>query len=662
MNKLITLTTSPDELLTMISMIRKLYFGRSVEGLSIIWSEAEWDLGVNPFVQRYYSEYSQTERPAKIDDEWIDAAIRRIILEEKPDVLVVPNGADHYEKAVQFAKERGAKTLACPMENFTNLRNLEVDAFGVLEKHEMERVHPKALSFRDFETLLPWLTKTESIEIPRDSGGITRESLAEKHWDSLMERLPDGPILFEKRKLGPAGEPVAALRLFELASATKPAELIREALNQVPEAYFIETINFPLDSNDRTFRYREYDNEFASAAADFDLYELCSGLEGLHFQAELLERETGCASGDGPAEAPNGPRLIIVRVSRTALIQPEWWEKYQLPADKKLNIVLADSMNMAGSLANHCLTINRYTQHSAVGICTTEHPWISYPDEECQLKYINENPSADVIKALENADGFIFFEDDDETSSTWPIDLKPYVYGKPVVHVYIGYRIHKKVAAMQRPGRTILTPLPHLQRMIPGAHFYAGFPPASLYDMPMAPPQSAKDGILRVLQTPSMPDKGLSRFVYHKDTESYLAATRKLKKKHPKVEFLQLGGLPHSQILRARQLCDITLNHLRGYISLSGDEALYFKRPLVQAFDRFSINRHKEYWGLDTPFPWLTATPHTLADVFDRLLADSQLRKEVGEAGHQFIEKYFAPKLGILPLVWHLAHASEAQE
>ncbi len=492
---------------------------------------------------------------------------------------------------------------------------------------------------------------------------LSPEGVLDQHWERLLEALPEGPISCPQRPFGPEGQPVASLHLFELARAEDPVRTLAEALqNGLPEAYFLETINTPLPGHLRRWCYREYDNEFALVSADHDLNELCHQVEGLHWAARILNPGTGCAEGDGPLEAPTGPPLVLLRVSSQPISRPAWWEQYQLPPERQLNIVLADSMNMAGSLANHCLTINRYTQHNAIGLCTEEHPWISYPQPECRLKHVSSEPDSEVMEALEQADGFIFFEDDDETSPKWPIDLRPFVHGKPVVHVYIGYRIHSKVVEMQRPGRTVLTPLPHIMRMVPGAHFYAGFPPASLYDVPLEPPRSESDGVLRVLQTPSMPHKILSRFVYHKDTEAFLAASRLLKERFPEVEFLQLGGLPHGQILKARQLCDITLNHLRGYISLSGDEALYFKRPLVHAFDRFSINRHKEYWGLETPFPWLTATPHTLPDVFERLIGDPELRRDLGEAGHAFIQDYFAPKLGILPLIWHLAHAPEARD
>lgn len=649
MLKLVTFTTSPDELKPMIGLLRRLYHGRRVEGLSILWGQAEWDLDVNPFVQRYYSEYSLDERPEEVDSDWLQSCVERVVWEEQPQVIIVPNGSPHYVHAVKTAHQRGARSLHWPQETYRGEPSLPVDAVGLLSANEASQVN-SGVALCSFAELEEWLFCKDPEPAPEVI--LTpdqRDNIIERHWETLLQALPPGPISCPERGL-PQIEESLRLHLFSLARHPDPRGFLLESLKHHPTIAVIEVINHRFAPGDRAFRYGEYDYEFALAAAECDLRELCRSLPGVFFQARILNPGSGCA---GKQQIP----ILLLTLSRKPLEEKSWWQRFALPAEKKLNIVLADSMNMAGSLANHCLTINRYTQHNAVGLCTEEHPWICYPQAECRLEHVSAKPSKAVLEALEAADGFVFFEDDDEQSPSWPINLRPFVNGKPVIHVYIGYRVHKKVSAMQRPGRTVLTPLPHIMRMVPGAHFYAGFPPASLYDVPLTPPRSQEDGVLRVLQTPSMPHKILSRFVYHKDTEAYLAACRELKARFKEVEFWQLGGLPHDQILRARQLCDITLNHLRGYISLSGDEALYFKRPLVHAFDQYSINRHKEYWGLETPFPWLTATPETLADVFEQLLNDPQLRSSLGEAGHQFIKDYFAPELGILPLVWHLARA-----
>lgn len=654
MIKAVTLSVGADELRPMLPLIRRLYFGREVEGLSILWGQEEWDLDANPFIQRYYSEYSTQPQPTEPDGEWLGRAARRVVLEERPDILVIPNQAPFYRKAAALVQELGGRVLWWPDAPVTHPPDAAVDAVGLLEPKEQA-----PLPLRSWQELILWLPVPPAQPLER-SPTLSDEAVLDSVWESLQSSLPEGPIAWQGRPLPRAteGTPVAGLHLLELARSPDPAAHLRAVLEKDGTAIFLETVNLPVTRGRHTFRYQEYDNEFALGPATHDLSQLC---QGLSHRAVILNPGSGSAEGDGPLEAPEGPRVVMLTVSRQPLPEYVWWERYKLPDPQRMKIVLVDSMNMAGSLANHCLTINRHTQHQATGLHTEDHPWISYPKDECRLELLTAEPSSAVRKALEEADGFIFFEDDDENSA-WPIDLKPYVLGKPVVHLYVGYRVHRQVARMQRPGRRVLTPLPHIKRMIPRANFYAGFPPASLYDVPLREPLSAEDGILRVLHTASMPHKTLSRFVYHKDTEAFLAAARELKDLRPDVEFWQMGGLPHRQIMEARQLCDITFNHLRGYISLAADEALYFGRALVHAFDQCSINRHKEYWGLDTSFPWLTATPRTLANVLGTLLGDRDLRERLGREGHAFIQRYFAPELGILPLIWHLSQAEVACE
>ncbi|CAN0413526.1 unnamed protein product, partial [Phaeothamnion confervicola] len=262
-------------------------------------------------------------------------------------------------------------------------------------------------------------------------------------------------------------------------------------------------------------------------------------------------------------------------------------------------ILLADSQNVAGSVLNHTTAINRYTPWTATALCAQRHPFIDYPSADCPLYLAEAEPSAELRKVLEETEVFLFFEDDDATSAAWPFDLRPYVEGKPVLHLYIGQRVHADVVRAQRPGHTILSPLPHILRMVPGAHFYAGFPPSTINEVKLRAPRSQQDGIVRVLHTPSLPHETTHRYYYHKDTEAFLEAAQLLSSRHPKVQFWQLGGLSHDKVLQARLDCDITFNQLRGFHGLSGDEAMYLERPMVQAFDRCNVNRHHEYWGLD---------------------------------------------------------------
>jgi hypothetical protein len=330
-----------------------------------------------------------------------------------------------------------------------------------------------------------------------------------------------------------------------------------------------------------------------------------------------------------------------------------WLDRFPL-SGRSHRILVADSQNIAGSVLNHCLAINRYTPWNATALVAERHPFIDY---DCRVHLAGAGLTAELRRDLEEAEVFLFFEDDDECSPSWPFDLRPYVEGKPVLHLYIGQRVHRNVVAGQRPGRTILTPLPHLCRMFPQAQFYAGFPPATLDQVQLHPPRSDRDGILRVLHTPSLPHQATHRYYYHKDTEAFLEAGQILRRRFPDCQFWQLGGLSHERILQARQDCDITFNQLRGYHGLSGDEAMYLERPMVQAFDRHNINRHREYWGLDVDFPWVDARPGELVEVLQGLLEDGPRRRDIGERSRRFMLEYFSPQRGIVPLIYHCERA-----
>ena len=448
----------------------------------------------------------------------------------------------------------------------------------------------------------------------------------------------------------------------ELSSADDPAEALHRVWESGEASSLLEPVNLLLPGSRRTWRYRDYDNEFALGAADGDLHELCRQcLPAGSWKARIVNRVSGSAEplASNPClECPTGvPTWLEVSMSREPVGTLPWWEPYRVASAAPLKIVFADSKNVAGSVMNFSTTTNRYSHHEAIALVVDRHPFIAYPEAECRVNYLTAEPTAELRSFLEQADAFVFFDDEDETSPVWPIDLRPYVNGKRVVHLYVGWKVHDHVERCQRPGRRVLTPLPHILRMFPGAHFYAGFPPVTLDDMVLKPPRSATDGIIRILQTPSLPHRILSRFVYHKDTEAYLAACRQLTSRFPKLECWQLGGVSHTGTLVARQECDITFNHLRGHISLAGDEALYLERVLVHAFDQFSINRHREHWGMEVEFPWIHTDAASLPRVLGDLVESPDRRLSLGQAGRPFMLEYFSPTVGLKPLLWHLDQA-----
>lgn len=583
MLKLLALATEDRELAPLLPGLRRLYYERRLEGRWL--THRNEDLPDNPLVQRSFQEFSTTAPSDPPSPEWLRAAARRAVLEERPDLVVLPSRESFYPDVQRLCEELG---VAC----------------------RVGQVEPPA---------------TPVMAPPR------------RPWT--------GP--------GPPG-------FGELARAPDPAAALREALAGGGRR-FVEAVNLPLPEAPHTFAYGLYDNEFALGPASHDLLALCrEALPERCWRARLLAVPSGSAHGPQEhLEAPAGPVWLELEVLKTPAEPGFWLDRFAL-SSRQLKVVFADPKNVAGSVVNHALTVNRYTEHEAIALTRERHPFIGYPETEAGLRVLTEDPSPELVQFLEEADGFVFFDDEDETSPAWPVDLRPYVEGKRVVHLYVGWKVHGEVARLQRPGRTVLTPLPHVLKMVPQAAFYAGFPPVVLDELELRPPRSARDGVLRVLHTVGLPDRGASRFLYHKDSESFLAAARELRPRFPGCEFWQLSGVDFGRVLQARQECDVTFNHLRGYISLGGGEALYLERPLVHAFDASSRNRHLEYWGLELEFPWVDTTPGELAGVLAGLLEDAALRERLGREGRQFMLEYFSPRRGIVPLLHYLENAPPA--
>jgi hypothetical protein len=640
-----SLTTSVSELQSLVPVLRELYFGGQIDGLSVVSGSAEAELKANPWVHRLLTEYAATAQgtgQALLDPREIAGAARRAVLEEQPDVVLLPAGSSLAGELTGCLAEAG-------IGHYT--------------------VDPDKTETR----LLDELRNRHIASVPRQAEGLDPKLLLESLWDRLGQRLSGlaGPCLLlghqslvkecraQLRDVDFHDQPQQdsypqGLSLFALSYADQPAQILETLRGRCQQSLLLEPVNTQLMGGRFTLRYGDYDNEFSFVPAEVDLRAV---LDRPH-SAAVWSARSGRA-GKRPLPNPDGC-FPVFAISLQA-DQPIWTERYRLPAGASLKIVFADSGNVAGSVLHHAAAINRFTESKAWALALSPHPLIGtqQDDEETFfLQGMGGKPSPKLEQVLRQADCFVFFEDDDENSPSWPFPLREYVEGKAVLHLYIGFRAHSRTPKMQRPGRRILTPLPHILRLYPQATFYAGFPPRELLDIPLTPPRSVSDGVCRILHTPSVPHWTTARYPYHKDTEAFLRAARKLKKRYgAKVEIHQVGGWSQTEVVRARQACDITFNQLRGFHGLSGDEAMLLERPCVQAFDRSNINRHREYWGLDADFPWVTASRESLEETLAGLIDDPARRVEIGRQSRLFMLKYFSAQEGILPLLFHCYQA-----
>jgi hypothetical protein len=641
--KLMSLTTSLAELKRLLPLLRELYFSCQVDGLSLVASGPEADLQSNPWVHRKLAEYASYPLAAgsPLEARELPVAARRAVLEEQPDVVLLPSGSCLEGSLAPCLKEAG------------------IGLYLVSGAPDEARLG----------SLLSELKNRLIASVPRPPKGQDPKALMEEHWPRLAERLAeiDGPcLLFGQQSLvkecrsrfpdleiheKPERDRYAfGLSLFCLSYADRPAEILQTFRTRCAGTLLLEPVNTQMVGARYTLRYGDYDNEFSFTPAEVDLKQTL----GAPHTTEVWSRRKGRA-GERPLPHPDGIHPLFA----TALQEASgcWTDRYALPQGKSLKIVFADSGNVAGSVIHHANAVNRNTSSRAWALALSAHPLIGPRQEDEHTFFLQGKgnaPSPQLERVLREADCFVFFEDDDERSQAWPFSLQPYVEGKSVLHLYIGYRVHRRTPELQREGRRILTPLPHILRMYPQACFYAGFPPQELIDLPLVPPRSQEDGVCRILHSPSVPHWTTARYPYHKDTEAFLLAARALKKRYgARLEVHQVGGWPQSEVLRARQACDITFNQLRGFHGLSGDEAMLLERPCVQAFDQSNVNRHREYWGLAPEFPWVATCREKLQETLACLIDDGQRRAEIGRASRAFMVKYFSPQKGILPLLYH---------
>jgi len=642
--KLATLTSNIEELKELVPMLRDLYFCTKVEILCLVSSDEESKLQANPACHRTLREYllKPLEIGAVLKEKQILEAARNALLEERPDVILWPSNT---------TIKRALKPV---------IRQLGIGEYQLGQARETS-----------IEVVLQNLRALDHNTKVSSPGQVTTLEFMDSHWARITphlkspcllrttpkletqcrERFPDVDFHLEpKLDRYPCG-----LSLLDLSFAEKPSQNIAKMRERCHDVLSLEPVNSPLAGARYNFRYGQYDNEFALASPDFDL-QSCLGDQHM---TVIWDQRSGQA-GPFPSPHPDGkhPAFFTTWPSQ----KPEWTDKFSIPKGESIKIVFADSGNVAGSVLHHAEAINRFTDSQAWAVASEPHPFIGPRVSSDQVFFTRNAPLQPELKrVLEAADCVVFFEDDDENSPNWSFPFSDYVKDLPKIHLYIGYRVHTKSPLMERVGRTLLTPLPHLLKMYPQGHFYAGFPPCLEESDSGVPPLSTSDGICRFLHTPSLPHWTTSRYPYHKDTEAYLEAAMELRKKHGnKVEFHQVGGWSHKEVIEARLSCDVTFNQLRGFHGLSGDEAMTLGRPCVQFFDQFNVNRHLEYWGLDTEFPWLSCRRQELAATFEKLLLSPALRSQKGADSRVFMRKYFSPQKGILPLLYHCYRAVRA--
>lgn len=518
---------------------------------------------------------------------------------------------------------------------------------------------------------LEWRLAAARRAILEEKPDLLLTSTGESDWDLLADLVAqmgihwrrcsdsDGKVEVLERGMATGPLPKLAENLAPLSRAADPVARLRQLVAETGKVCFQEPVNLGFEGALRRFRYGDYDNEFALAEPDQDLRQLLrEQLKPEQFRVRLNQNRPGNAGTHPFLEANDGLyQMFDIEVDLAGLPPQSWTESYRSGSEAQMRLLFVDLHNVAGSGMQHALAINRYSNSTAHVLCHEPHPFIGPASPECNVLYTKAGWSAEIKELLKNADLLVFLEEDDVDTVGWPANFQEIARRKPHLHFYVGQRVHTGVASRQRPEKTVLTGLPHVLRMYPGSHFYHGFYPTVLDTLELREPLSQKDGILRVLHTPSLPHASQHRYLYHKDTASFLEAAQSLKERFPQVRFLQLAGVPHHKILQARLDCDIAFHQLRGFMGMTGNEAMFLRRPTIQATDRENLNRHLELWGLDTKIPWVRADRTNLKEAIEKLLVDADYREEVARDCRTFMLQYYSAEVGIQVFLYYVLQA-----
>ncbi len=144
---------------------------------------------------------------------------------------------------------------------------------------------------------------------------------------------------------------------------------------------------------------------------------------------------------------------------------------------------------------------------------------------------------------------------------------------------------------------------------------------------------NGKNGVVRVAHSPN--HRGC------KGTEFIIDAVQRLNAEGLKVELLLLEKMPNREVLATLQTVDILLDQLiAGHYALSSIEGMASGLPVMcNMEDEPRITLYRRYGYLDE-CPILSATPENVFSQLKILVESPPLRRELGEAGRLYVEKY----------------------
>lgn len=171
--------------------------------------------------------------------------------------------------------------------------------------------------------------------------------------------------------------------------------------------------------------------------------------------------------------------------------------------------------------------------------------------------------------------------------------------------------------------------------------FHVGFPhdPAFFPDSENAEQSTGNHGPTRILHCPSNPAV--------KGTDRIEQVIDELKQAGIEIEYTRITGMPHAEVLRHLQQCDLVIDELYSDSPMAGfaSEAAAYGKPAIVGGYGWDILQSLLQ---DNMPPNLLCEPDQLANTVNRALDDPETARATGRAAHAFMNGY-----------WHQSNVAE---
>ncbi|MBN1103519.1 MAG: glycosyltransferase family 1 protein [Deltaproteobacteria bacterium] len=301
-----------------------------------------------------------------------------------------------------------------------------------------------------------------------------------------------------------------------------------------------------------------------------------------------------------------------------------------------MNILMITDNDPAGMAIAFTHAINRYTEHTCRLITTSEKYGFDY-EKDIHLPDIEDDDFSEVEQVLREADIIHFHVLRDENSHLGPIVIRDYVKGKKILHHHHGhpdYILNKDAynEKYKRLRRRVIVSTPDLLKVAENATWIPNLVP--LKDVQFMPryDRSLPREPLRICQAPTRK--------YDKHTRQFRHVLVALQRKYGEgIHPIIIEKKPYLQCLAVKKTCHIVFDHMRGWFGIASLESLSQGKPVIAGLDEWNIQCIKEVTG-GGELPWVIArTQEELLKVLDRLVADADLRQQIGMASRRFMER-----------------------